>query len=308
MGEALIAAAADAGVRLTLLDTCYLAGGIGTEGYVPVDGVQRRFSDGDAEGWAIRHGALKERDGVRIGAAVHSVRAVPPEQVPVVVAGAAAGPLHVHLSEQPAENEACLALHGRTPAAVLAGAGVWDAAATAVHATHLTGDDVALLGAAGVGVCACPSTEADLADGVGPFRRLRDAGSPLCLGSDQHVAADLLGEARALEAYGRIATGRRGTFAPGELVEALTAAGQRAIGWPDAGRLEPGARADLVAVSLDGPRTAGADPVAVASVAAADDVTDVIVDGRHVVRAGVHALGDVGHLLRTAIEPLREDA
>jgi formiminoglutamate deiminase len=305
MGAALVAAAADAGVRLTLLDTCYVAGGLGADGYLPLDDVQRRFSDGDADGWAARHALLRPGPAVRIGAAIHSVRAVPAEQLPVVVA--AGGPLHAHLSEQPAENEACAALHGCSPAALLGAAGAWGPAATAVHATHLTGADVALLGGSGTAVCACPSTEADLADGVGPFRRLRDAGSPLCLGSDQHVAADLLGEARGLEAHERLASGERGRFTPSELVEALTAAGQRAIGWPDAGRIAAGARADLVAVRLDAPRTAGADPAAVVPVATGDDVTDVVVDGRFVVRDGAHLVGDVARLLREAIEPLWED-
>jgi formiminoglutamate deiminase len=309
MAEALIAAAGEAGVRLTLLDACYLAGGLGPAGHLPLEGVQRRFGDGDAAGWARRHELLKPRDGVRVGAAIHSVRAVPAEQLADVVATVRPGePLHAHVSEQVAENEACLAVHGRTPVALLADAGVWGPEATAVHATHLTASDVALLGGAGASVCACPSTEADLADGIGPFRRLRDAGSPLCLGSDQHVAADLLAEARLLEGYERLASGRRGRFTPGELVAALTADGHRALGWPDAGRLAPGARADLVAVRLDSPRTAGAAPDQAVSAATSSDVTTVVADGRVVVREGRHRLGDVGRLLGESIEPIWESA
>ena len=82
----------------------------------------------------------------------------------------------MHLSEQPAENEACQAFYGRTPTRLLAERGLLGPGTSAVHATHLTGDDIALLGGSGTAVCACPSTEADLADGIGPFRRLRDAG------------------------------------------------------------------------------------------------------------------------------------
>jgi formiminoglutamate deiminase len=307
MGEALIAAAADAGVRLTLLDACYLAGGLDGDGHLPLDDVQTRFSDGDVDAWAARLAALPERDGVRIGVAAHSVRAVPAGALPTVVSVAAGRPLHVHLSEQPAENDACRAHYGRTPTDLLAERGVLGPMTTAVHATHLTDDDVARLGTIGTTICACPSTEADLADGLGPFRRLRDAGSPLCLGSDQHASTDLLGEARLLETHGRLATGERGRFRPGELVEALTVAGHRALGWDDAGRIAPGARADLVAVGLDSPRTAGSAPAQVVFAASASDVSTVVVDGRVVVADGRHVLGDVGRLLGAAIEPLWED-
>ncbi len=118
MGEALIAAAAEAGIRITLLDTAYLASGFGT----PPNRPQRRFSDGTADAWAERASLLKDRDHARIGAAIHSVRAVPAGQLSTVAAWAQAreAPLHVHLSEQTAENDACLAAHGCTPTRLLA--------------------------------------------------------------------------------------------------------------------------------------------------------------------------------------------
>jgi formiminoglutamate deiminase len=304
MGEALVQAAADAGIRLTLLDTCYLAGGLDGSGHRPVDDVQQRFSDGDVDAWAARVAALPGRDGLRVGAAVHSVRAVPAEQLPTVVAAAAGRPLHVHLSEQPAENTACLEHYGRTPTALLSDAGVLGPATTAVHATHLTDGDMALLRRSRTAVCACPSTEADLADGVGPFRWLRDGGTPLCLGSDQHAVTDLLGEAQRLELHDRLVTGTRGRFRPEELVEALTAAGHRALGWTDAGRIAPGQRADLVAVRTDTPRTAGCAPEQLVMAAGAADVHTVVVDGRVVVDDGRHLLGDVGRLLADAIDTL----
>jgi formiminoglutamate deiminase len=304
MAEALIEAARQAGVRLTLLDACYVAGGLEATGHAPVTGVQVRFSDGDADAWAARAGALAERPGVRIGAAVHSVRAVPAEQLPVVARAAAGRPLHVHLSEQPAENDACTARYGRTPTRLLDDHGVLGPDTTAVHATHLTGDDVAALAGSGTAVCACPTTEADLADGVGPFRRLRDAGVALCLGSDQHAVTDLLAEARLLEAHERLVTGVRGRFSPAELVAALTADGHRALGWTDAGRLAVGQRADLVAVRLDSPRTAGCAPDQLVMAAAAADVHTVVVDGAVVVSEGRHVLGDVGRLLTDAIRSL----
>jgi formiminoglutamate deiminase len=308
MGEVLIQAAAEAGVRLTLLDTCYLAGGLGVSGHTALEAVQVRFGDGDAEAWAERVGAIADRDGVRVGAAVHSVRAVPAPQLPAVVQAAAGRPLHVHLSEQPQENSACQAFYGRTPTALLAENGVLGPGTTAVHATHLSADDVGLLGGSGTSVCACPSTEADLADGIGPFQALQRAGSPLTVGSDQHVTVDLLGEARLVESHERLASGERGRLAPATLVEALTAHGHACLGWPDAGRITPGAHADLVAVGMDSPRTAGIAPEQVVMAACADDIHTVVVDGRIVVREGRHVLGDAGRLLADAIAPLWEDS
>lgn len=308
MGSALTQAAADAGVRLTLLDACYVAGGLDKGGHLPLDEVQLRFSDGDATAWAERVAALREHDGLRVGAAIHSVRAVPAEQLAVVAGAVPDRPLHVHLSEQVGENDACQTFYGCSPTALLEERGVLGPQTTAVHATHLSEQDIASLGGSGTTICACPSTEADLADGIGPFGRLRDAGSPLCVGSDQHAVTDLLGEARGVEHAERLATGERGHFAPAALIEALTVAGHAGLGWPDAGRLAVGQRADLVAVRLDSPATAGASPMQVVMAAGAADVHTVVVDGRVVVRDGHHVLGDVGRLLDEAIRPLWESA
>ncbi|WP_103528377.1 formimidoylglutamate deiminase, partial [Streptomyces sp. SM12] len=258
MGNALIAAAAEAGVRLTLLDTCYLSAGFGA----PPGTSQLRFSDGDAAAWARRADALDDASGVVIGAAVHSVRAVPADQLGRVARWARerGAPLHVHLSEQPAENEECLAAHGRTPARLLADHGVLGPGTTAVHATHLTDEDIALLGDSGTGVCMCPTTERDLADGIGPATRLEAAGSPLSLGSDSHAVIDLLEEARAMELNERLRSRRRGHWTAGQLLAAATRHGQAALGRADAGRLEPGALADFTTLALDSVRTAGPRP------------------------------------------------
>jgi formiminoglutamate deiminase len=308
MGQALIQAAAEAGVRLTLLDTCYVAGGLDAGGHLPLDAVQVRFTDGDAEAWAARVDLLDEADHVRIGAAIHSVRAVPADQLNRLTDAAKGRPLHVHLSEQPKENEACQAFYGLTPTALLADRGVLGPDTTAVHATHLTLGDVELLGITRTTVCACPTTEADLADGIGPFRALADAGSPLSVGTDQHALVDLLEEARLVESYERLATGERGRFTPAALLDVLTVNGHACLGWDDAGRIAAGHRADLVAVRLDSPRTAGSSPEQVVMAARATDVDTVVADGRVIVREGQHVLGDVGSLLRDAIEPLWENA
>jgi formiminoglutamate deiminase len=309
MGEALIEAAREAGIRITLLDTCYLAGGIGKD----LEGAQLRFGDGTADAWAGRVSALRAGGHGRIGAAVHSVRAVPREQIRVVAAWAAehGAALHVHLSEQPAENLACAEAHGRTPTELLAEGDALGPRTVAVHATHLTVGDIGLLGRTGTGVCMCPTTERDLADGIGPARDLTGAGSPLSLGSDQHAVIDLFEEARAVELDERLRTRRRGHWAAAELLTAATSDGHRALGWQEAGRIEPGAYADLVTVGLDSVRLAGAAPdrlvESVVFAGSAADVRHVVVSGREVVRHGQHRLvDDVPAALTEAIAAVTE--
>ncbi|MGN6600075.1 MAG: formimidoylglutamate deiminase [Actinomycetes bacterium] len=304
MGEVLRQAAREAGIRLTLLDTCYLQGGLDPSaagGYLPLSPEQRRFGDGRVEGWAERFSQLREDETTRVGAAIHSVRAVAAADLPTIVAAASGRPLHVHLSEQPAENDACLDVHGVTPTRLLAEAGALGPSTTAVHATHLTADDIAVLGASHAYACFCPTTERDLADGIGPARALADAGARLCLGSDQHAVIDLLEEARALELHERLSSLQRGRLSLAELLVALTSAGHRSLGWEDTGSLEVGARADLVTVRLDTVRTSGALPEQAVMAATAADVDTVIVDGRTVVREGQHVSIDVAAELRDAI-------
>jgi formiminoglutamate deiminase len=302
MGAALCAAAADAGVRLTLIDACYLHGGIG--GARP-EGPQRRFTDGSAEAWVTRAAARDHLASatVRLGVAAHSVRAVDPEAIRIVgqYAHGEGLPLHAHVSEQPAENAACVEEYGRTPTELLAELDVVDAAFTAVHATHLTDADIAVLGESGCTACFCPTTERDLADGIGPAARLAAAGVRLALGTDSHAVVDMFEEARALELHERLETQMRGHFTAEQLLAAATAAGHRALGWPDAGRIEVGALADLVVVDLASVRTAGTDPAAIAFTATAADVREVVCGGRHVVTAGTHMSIDVPAELASAI-------
>lgn len=308
MGDAVCAAAADAGVRLTLLDTCYLHGGIGAE----PNEVQRRFADASAEAWAERVSALEETPTVRVGAAVHSVRAVAPEEMAVVGRWATDHGLavHAHVSEQPAENDDCRAAYGATPVEVIGRAGLLGERFTAVHATHLTEGDVTALG--GSHVCFCPTTERDLADGIGPAAALTGGGAELCLGSDSHAVIDLFEEARAVELNARLATGERGHLPAVALLTAATAGGASSLGWPEAGRLEAGALADLAVVDLEGPRMAGAVPghlvEAAVFAAAAADVRDVMVGGRWVVRDGEHERLRVGERLAASVAEVWEEA
>ncbi len=304
MGLALIEAARQAGLRLTLLDVCYLTGGLDADGHQPLHDVQLRFGDQTAERWRERAAALKSGPGHRIGVAAHSVRAVPAEQLAVIAEAAAGGPLHVHLSEQPAENAATQRFYGTSPTALLADHGLLGPTTTAVHATHLGQTDVDLLGRTQTAVCFCPTTERDLADGIGPARALADAGSPLCLGSDQHAVLDPFEEIRGLELNERLRSGRRGRFTPTELLTAATANGYGALGWYDGGRIETGALADFVAVRTDTVRTVGSRPEQVLYSATAADVDSVIVGGEVIVDGGRHQLGDVAAMITDALDEL----
>ena len=278
MGDALRRAAAEAGIRITLLDACYVSSGFGA----PPEGVQVRYSDGTAERWAERVG-----DGP---AAIHSVRAVPREQLHVFRGRA---PLHVHLSEQVAENEACLAAYGVTPTRLLHDEGLLGPGTTVVHATHLTDDDIALLGGTRTNVCITPTTERDLADGIGPARRLADAGCRLSIGSDSHAVVDPFEELRGLEMDERLATQRRGHWSAAELLEVGTAS-----------RIAVGEPADLVTIDTTSPRTAGtgADEHTAVFAATSADVCHVVVDGRVVFRRGDEE--EIGRELDEAIGDL----
>ncbi|MFG1907459.1 formimidoylglutamate deiminase [Kribbella sp. NPDC048928] len=299
MGVALISAARDVGIRIALLDTCYVAGGIDQ----PLNDVQQRFSDGDATAWASRVAGLQGAEDVVVGAAAHSIRGVPQDQLGAVASAFPDVPLHVHLSEQVAENEASLAAYGRTPAQVLDEAGFLSGRTSAVHATHLTSVDVGLLGSSATYSCFCPTTERDLADGIGPATQLRDAGSALTLGSDSHAVIDLFEEMRAVELNERLATQERGHWSAAELLKAATVDGHRSIGFDDAGAIASGARADLVAIRLDTVRTAGTGGTGETAVfaASAADVSDVVVSGKHLVADGKHLRVDVAAELASSI-------
>ena len=300
MAHALAAAAEDAGIRLVLLDTLYLAGGPG----IAPDATQVRFSDGSAEAWAERTAALSASGLVTHGLAVHSVRAVPPEAIAIAaqVARDRFVPLHAHVSEQPRENADALTAYGRTPVEILRDAGALGSDFTAVHATHLTEADIRIL--AGSHVCVCATTERDLADGIGPIPALRDAGARLCLGSDSHAVIDPFEEARAIELDERLGSRRRGTFTGDELLAAMTTSGSSALALPAVG-LTVGAPADFIEVDTSSVRLAGhnRDTVIDALVYAAGpgDVRTVIVGGVERVRAGRHVSIDVATELDQAI-------
>ena len=301
MGHALVAAARDAGIRIALLDTCYLSSGFGA----PVEGVQVRYSDGTADAWAERVDGLRDGDGVVVGAAIHSVRAVPDDALARVVEAAEGRPLHVHLSEQRAENDACVAAYGATPTQLLADHGALGPRTSAVHATHLTDHDVdaprrqrhpgLLLPDHGARPRRRHRAEPGAARGRQPAHpRL---GQPR---GDRPVRGDA--RRRARRAAGHRAA--RPLDRRPSCSTAATTTGHASLGFDDAGAIAVGQRADLVTLDTTTPRTAGTgrDEHTAVFAATAADVTQVVVDGRVVVRPG--DAEQVGRDLDTTIERL----
>lgn len=201
-----VRAAQDVGIRLTLLDVFYARAGA-ERAPLPE---QRRFCDRSVDAYLQRVDALRAA-GVEVGITPHSIRAATAPQIRELAAYANTHglPIHTHLSEQPRENEECLAEHGDTPAAVFESVGAMERARafTAVHAVHITAADVQRLSRQTV--CACPTTEADLGDGIVAAGRLHDQGTNLALGSDSNAVIDLVQEVRLLEMDDRLASQRR---------------------------------------------------------------------------------------------------
>lgn len=315
-----IRAARDVGLRVALLRVAYARAGFQKE----PDPRQRRFIEPEPitflnNIYTLASGLLAEgRHPPRawVGVAPHSVRAVPVEYLGVVSEFARGGnmPLHMHVAEQPAEVEACVAETGRTPVQLLADEGILSPRFTAVHAVHVTPAEVALLAEARACVCACPTTERNLGDGVVPADSFFGAGVRVSLGTDSHTQIDLLEDARELEYHLRLKTLRRNVLAPGvvegesvaegtsevaalaaRLFECATLMGAESIG-AHAGEFEQGRAADFFTVDLEDPTIAGASqddllPAIVFSASRAA-VRETAVGGRLVVEAARHPAQD----------------
>ena len=296
LARQVIGAARDVGLRIVLLRVGYARAGFG----VPPNPRQLRFLDPNLDTYLTQVDLLRKAEpAVHIGLAPHSVRAVPKEWLEQLGAWKD-GPLHIHVAEQPAELEACLAEHGRRPVQLLADLGLLSERFTAVHAIHLDDAEVRALGQARATVCACPSTERNLGDGVVPADALAAAGAHLALGTDSQATIDLLEDARELELHLRLVRQRRAVLDPGtgspdglakRLLEFATAAGARSLGL-SGGSLELGAPADFFTVDLDHPSVRGAPEEALlpAVVFGAEKaaIRDVAVQGRFVIRDGHH--------------------
>jgi formimidoylglutamate deiminase len=265
----LVRAARDVGLRIVLLRAAYARAGHG----LPPEPAQRRFVEASPEAYLAAFDALARAVAgdplVSLGIAPHSVRACPAPWIAALAEEARrrALPFHVHAAEQLAEVDACRLEHGLSPVQLLAREGALDARTTLVHAIHVDAADVRLVGAARATVCACPTTERNLGDGVVPADRLLAAGARLALGADALAEADLLEEARALELHLRLVQGERGVLdaPPGalaaRLLEAAGAGGMASLGLAG-GSLAPGEPADFVLLDLDDPSLAGAAPEA----------------------------------------------
>jgi len=218
-------AAVEAGLELVLLLAAYGRGGL-----------PRMRQDSPAD--YLRQLESLRADGIRVGLAPHSVRACPRDWLEELgrYASAEGLPLHVHADEQPREIEECLAEHGCRPIELLDRTGCLGAHVTVVHATHADGAELDLLAQSGTTICACPTTEADLADGFLPAARVEHRGIALCIGSDSNVRIDPLEELRELEGIARRQTGNRGVFSTERLLCFGADEGARSLGlesWPE---------------------------------------------------------------------------
>jgi len=284
----MVRAARSVGLRICLLRVAYARAGFRRE----LHPVQKRFIEASPDQFLRNIEALRSRlkdEYAWVGAAPHSVRAVPLDHLREVAAWAAREkvPLHMHVSEQPRELEESEAEYGLTPVMLLEREGILSPRFTAVHAIHLTADEVRALADAGCTICACPTTERNLGDGIVPARALMDAGVRMALGSDSQAQIELLEDARELEYHLRLQNLERGLLDPESLLRAATEGG--------AASLEvPGDAADFFTVDLRDPSIAGIPIASMVSgivfSASKSAVRDVIVGGEFVVRDGRHAL------------------
>jgi formimidoylglutamate deiminase len=303
LAQTVIRAARDVGLRIALLRVGYARAGFEQA----LDPRQRRFVDPGPEQWleAVETLAREvEGDGaVSVAAAPHSVRALPRAWLEAL-ARCAPGRLHMHVAEQPLEVQACVAEHGQRPLELLHTLGLLGSGFVAVHGIHVTPSEIALLRQSGAAVCACPTTERNLGDGVVPADQLLEAGVSLSLGTDSQASIDLLGEAALVEGHLRLVRGQRNVLDPGKgkpeglgarLIGMATSGGARALGLPT-GELTPGQPADFFTVDLEHPKLMGTAPDAVAgalvALAGGVPVREVAVDGRLLVQDGRHPLAE----------------
>jgi formimidoylglutamate deiminase len=306
MAKSVVRAARDVGLRVALLRVAYARSGY----KAAPNERQKRFIEAGAEEYLRNLESLNEdlaraeADAAWAGCAPHSVRAVPLPYLHEVAryAGSAGNvPLHMHVAEQPAEVAACLEEHGRTPVELLDAEGLLGENFTGVHAIHITAAEARALARARASVCACPTTERNLGDGVVPADLLFAEGVNVSLGTDSHAQIDLLEDARGLEYHLRLQKLERAVLAPGadeslsalagRLFECASVAGARSINSPG-GRLEAGRAADFFTVDLRDPSIAGATRDDLLSCVvfglARTAVKEVFVAGRQIVTDGRH--------------------
>ena len=292
-----VRAAQDVGIRIVLLRTAYARAGW----QVPPNPLQARFITPSPDIFIADTEALRRAlPDLAVGIAPHSIRALPLTYLCEIVSYARANrlPIHMHVSEQPAEIEACLQEHGRRPLQLLHEHGLLDRSFSAIHAIHIDGDEIQMLAAAGAKVCACPTTERNLGDGAVPADRLQSAGVGICFGSDSNVQIDLLEDARCLEYHLRMLRLERAVLAPEALLTGLTQTGADALGI----ETDPG---DYFTIDLKDAALAGADEgcllEAMVFCGGRPVIRDVFAGGEQVIENGRHARQEeiVGHFVET---------
>lgn len=317
LSRQVIRAAREVGLRIGLLRVGYARAGFQVES----NPRQRRFLDPDVDTFLRRvselGAAVRGDPLVTVGLAPHSVRAVPRAWLEAIARAGLPGPLHMHVSEQPGEIRACVAEHGLRPVELLDAVGLLGPRLTAVHAIHLEPGEIERLGRARACVCACPSTERNLGDGIVEVDALLAAGASVSLGSDSQAHVDLLQEAQQLEGHLRLLRQRRNVLAPGSgapdslaarLLDCMTVQGARSLGL-STGALAPGEPADFLTVDLGHPAVLGADDSVLARVvlgAPAAAISEVYVAGRPIVTQGRHPYAEeTGRRFLDVIRALR---
>lgn len=304
LAREVIRAAHDVGIRIALLRVAYARAGYEVE----ANPQQARFTEHSPDTY-LKHleqllDAPELKHGMAwAGVAPHSVRAVPLDYLKPIIAFANDHglPVHMHVAEQPAEVSACIQEYGRSPVALLDTEGLLSKRFTAVHAIHVTPKAISAMARAGAIVCACPTTERNLGDGVVPVDAYFDAGVRVALGTDSQIQIDLLEDARELEYHLRLQKTARNVLAPVDdesssalarrLFDCATVRGAESIGF-NGGKLEPGAPADFFTVDLDDLSIAGCaveDLLAnIVFSLSRTAIRDVVVAGKQIVSHGLH--------------------
>jgi formimidoylglutamate deiminase len=261
-----LAAAAEAGIRIALIQSYYRTGAVGQ----PLEGAQRRFDSPDPKVYWEQMDRLAARLDPRretLAASVHSLRAGSPDDLAAIYDEARRRdlPFHIHVEEQRREIEEVIAFYGQRPMALLLETLGTATDLTAVHCTHTDPEEMDRFLSAGGTVCLCPLTEGNLGDGIATVPRVPPQRRAFCLGSDSNARISSIEEMRWLEYVQRLATESRGVLRDREgdvacvLLEAATAGGAKALG-VEAGRIAPGLWADFAAIDLESPLIAGWTP------------------------------------------------
>ena len=294
-----VAAAEYAGIAITSLPTLYAYGGFG--GQAPTQG-QRRFIN-DADGYLGIYSRLMDQAKGhplrRVGISPHSLRATTPDLVKTVIAGIdPASPIHIHVAEQTKEVDDCVAFSGHRPVEMMLGAFDVSSRWTAIHATHMTTEETRRLAASGAIAGLCPTTEANLGDGIFPAADYLAAGGAFAIGSDSHISVSPAEDLRMLEYSQRLRDRTRNALAAGagrstgrSLFDAALKGGAVSMAQP-VGAIAPGRRCDITVLDGEHPALIGrsGDDALDSWIFSAGNavVKDVIVGGRVVVKDRHH--------------------